>query len=59
MDIVGRTNPNAKEWYCTRTDCLLCQGRKIVGAEEGEETLKRAEGHQVPRRKQEERKALP
>ena len=59
MDNVGMTNPNIKEWFCTRNDCVPCQGRKILGAEEAEGTIKRADGYHILRRMQEDRKALP
>ena len=59
METVGRNNPNAKEWYCPRQDCEPCKGRRILGAEEAEDTIRRAEGHQVPKRTREDRTALP
>ena len=59
MDTVGRNNPNAKVWYCPRQDCEPCKGRRILGAEEAEDTVRRAEGHQVPKRTREDRTALP
>ena len=59
MDTVGRNNPNAKEWYCPRQECEPCKGRRILGAEEAEDTIRIADGHQVPKRTIEDKIALP
>ena len=59
METVGRNSPNAKEWYCPRKHCEPCKGRRILGAEKAEDTIWRAEGHQVPKRTREDRTALP
>ena len=59
METVGRNNPNAKEWYCPRQDCEPCKGRRILGAEEAEDTIRIADGHQVPKRTIEDKTALP
>ena len=39
MEELGRNNLWASEWYCPRKDCLLCQGRGFLAAEEVEEAI--------------------
>ena len=33
LDIVGRSNPWAKEWSCSRKDCAPCNIRCLLAAE--------------------------
>ena len=41
---VGRPNPWAAEVWCSRKDCLVCQGRSIVASEKEEEAMKKITG---------------
>ena len=61
MEELGRNNPWASEWYCPGKDCLLCQGRAFLAAEEVEEAIQMvARGENpVKKVKKEDRKSLP
>ena len=34
IDLLGRTNPWAKDWACDRKECLICKGRCLLAGEE-------------------------
>ena len=59
MELVGNNNPGAREWWCPRHDCAPCQGRRVLGQEEIEDTLKRSDGEEVPKKSLQDRTALP
>ena len=63
MDLVGRNNPWAKEWFCPRENCSPCQGRRLLALEEAEETtilLDKSTGKgEVKKKRPEDKVALP
>ena len=44
IDLVGRSNPCAKEWQCGQGDCAPCEGRLEIAAEEEREALAKVTG---------------
>ena len=59
METVGRNNPGAKDWWCSRQDCAPCQGRRALALEEVEEALMRSEGKEVKKKSNQDRTGLP
>ena len=59
METVGRSNPGAKDWSCTRKECIACLSRSLLGEEELEDILKMRDGEPVQKKKQEDKVALP
>ena len=57
IDLLGRSNPWAKEWQCPRTNCLPCKGRYLLSTEE--DARKPGEGPPLPRPGKEETVAVP
>ena len=57
IDLLGRSNPWAKEWQCPRTNCLPCKGRYLLSTEE--DSRKSGEGPPMPRPGKEETLSVP
>ena len=60
MELVGKSNPWSREWFCPRKNCVPCKGRLLLAAEDAEERLQMAEKKEgVVKRSQESRVAIP
>ena len=60
MELVGKSNPWSREWFCPRKNCVPCKGRLLLAAEDAEERLQMAEKKEgVVKRSQESRVAVP
>ena len=56
MDVLGRSNPWAKDWQCPRKNCLPCKSRMMMAAEEEKKETKNKASSKQDR---EEKAAIP
>ena len=46
VDIIGRTNPLAREWFCPREDCQQCRSRQIISKDMEEKAVRLVDGEE-------------
>ena len=59
MDLLGRSNPWAKDWSCDRKECQICKGRCLLAEEEEARPLPEPGKPPLPRPGKEETQAMP
>ena len=59
MDLLGRSNPWAKDWWCDRKECLPCQGRQRLARDVEERPVPQPGSTPLPRPAREDVLAIP